>query len=136
MDKVYLVRWEERGWEPDSGIVDVCATEEIALVVKKNWEKENPEDNVWVEPWDIETEMPRNLKDFNRHEVKLGEKFKMNNSDHIFTIAKYREEEMIVDLMDNIVYDLSTIFVGDTTFFFFEKPDDDDFLGVEVIEDE
>ena len=103
MDKVFLVWWEERDWEGDSGIVDICATEEIALATKKNWEKECPNDNVWIEPWEIETEMPKILKDISK--VHILTRFKLNRSDAEYTVMYGPDDEkFIVNLEEGYIY--------------------------------
>ena len=138
MDKVFIVWWEEKGWEPDSGITEVCATEEIALAVKKNWEKENPEHDVWIEPWDIETEMPKVFKNIN--DIKFGkEKFKLKGSDHIFIAAEISCQAYgfaLVDLTDGVVYEVEEVVDEKLfNFDFYYKEDDEEYWGVEVIEE-
>ena len=134
MDKVYLVRWEERDWEGDSGIVDICATEEIALATKKNWEKECPNDDVWIEPWEIETEMPKILKDISK--VHILTRFKLNRSDAEYTVMYGPDDEkFIVNLEEGYIYTIEEIRSGECGFTFYKKDDDPSFLGVEVFEE-
>ena len=138
--KVYVITYAE-GWEP-SEIYDVCSTREIAEAVKKNGQNELPDADFSIEEVEVTEEMPRNLKDYNRHQVKVGEKFKLDGSDDIFMLADGKDEDMIVDLTDCTVFAASEFwehgyedFKETYGFSFFRKEDDEDFLGVDVIEE-
>ena len=137
MENVFIVI---RSGEEDNDvtIVDVCATEEIASATKENWEKENPDDDVWVEVWGVETEMPKKFK--NIDDVKFGkEKFKLKGSDHIFVAAEIScqvYDFALVDLTDGIVYDVEDVVDKKLyDFDFYYKEVDEDYWGVEVIEE-
>lgn len=81
------------------------------------------------------------LKNINRDEVERGVKFKLNGSDHIFILAGLElslpryiwGEDVIVDITAGYVYEIADVANQLDGFGFFEKEDDDDFLGVEVI---
>ena len=135
--KVYLVTYTE-SWEP-SEIYDICSTREIAEAVKKNGESELPNADFTIDEVDVTEEMPRNLRDYNRYQVKVGDKFRLDGSDNIFMLAKGKDEDMIVDLTDATVFKASEVwttdFKEDYGFGFFRKDNDDDFLGVDIIEE-
>lgn len=134
MDIVYLVGWEEKGREPESGVVDICATEEIALAVKKNWEKENPNDDVWIEPWEINTEMPKVIRDISK--VNVLTRFRLNRSGADYTVMYGPDDEkFIVNLDDGFIYTMEEIRSGECGFTFYRKDDDPSFFGVEILEE-
>ena len=135
--KVYLVTYVE-DWEP-SEIYDVCSTREIAEAVMKNGESELPDADFSIDEVDVTEEMPRNLRDYNRHQVKIGDKFRLDGSDNIFMLAEGKDEDMIVDLTDAAVFEASEVwttdFKEDYGFSFFRKDNDNVFLGVDIIEE-
>lgn len=87
--------------------------------------------------WCIETEridLPENVRDYNRGEIIIGDKVKFKGSNHIFLRIRSDYEDQFVDLTDAIVYDVPDILNNQLGFNFYTKDDDDDFLGVELIE--
>ena len=136
--KVYLVSYVE-GWDP-SEIYDICSTREIAEAVKKNGESEFPDADFDIEEFEVTETKPKIISDYNRHQVRRGQKFKLDGSDDIFMLADGKHGDMIVDLTDCMVFAASEVWSNDFKeiygFGFFRKEDDEDFLGVEVIEGE
>lgn len=87
--------------------------------------------------WMVETEridIPENVRDYNRGEIIIGDKIKFKGSEHIFLRIRSDYEDQFVDLTDAIVYDVPDILDGQFGFNFYTSEDDDDFLGVELIE--
>ena len=87
--------------------------------------------------WRVETEridLPENVRDYNRGEIIIGDKVKFKGSDHIFLVVDSNYAQQFVDLTDATVYDMSDILNQYYPFYFYTSNDDDDFLGVELIE--
>ena len=87
--------------------------------------------------WMVETEridIPENVRDYNKGEIIIGDKVKFKGSEHIFLRIRSDYEDQFVDLTDAIVYDVPDILDGQFGFNFYTSEDDDDFLGVELIE--
>lgn len=82
---------------------------------------------------------PENIKDLNRGEIIPGDKIKFKGSDHIFLCVEYVNENWdgaIIDLIDNVCYDLDSIFQWGLpgALEWYTKESDDDFFGVELVE--
>ena len=88
--------------------------------------------------WTAETkclDWPENVKDLNRNEVPNGIKFKLKGSSHIFISVLSNDEygTALVDITNGILYTFDELEVNEKEFDFYRKEDDEDFLGVEVI---
>ena len=134
MENVFIViRCGEE--DNDVTIVDVCATEEIASATKENWEKENPDDDVWVEVWGVETEMPKKLKDIDC--VSFLEHFKLKSSESDFILVDGpNDSKLIVNLSEGAAYTIDEISSGEFGIEFYTKDNNKTFKGVEVVENE
>ena len=93
--------------------------------------------------WTSESECidwPENIKDLNRNEVKIKDKFRFKGCDHIFVLLGYDSGNRfgaVLDLTDYYCYDLETIwewgFPETLDAEWYRKENDEDFYGVEVI---
>lgn len=79
----------------------------------------------------------RKLSDFNRGEVSVGDIFKLQGSADKFKLIRSEfDEKYFLNLSESIAYSLRSILDNEDGFTFFRKEDDEDFLGVEIVEEE
>lgn len=80
----------------------------------------------------------RQLSDFNRGEVLVGDIFRLKGSKDKFKLVKMdvSDEEYFLNLSESVAYPLRSILDNEDGFTFFRRKDDEDFLGVEIVEGE